>query len=134
MEGGGSTAPARCYRESRPGKRWRTESLPLGSCPSLWCGVPLAPLWGGRLWRELGSQLSTAQDQRLQREVETLDWNPGGLRGTVRNRAGMVSIWNGEATGDLLAVFIWKEGLHGRSAFDIWHCSRRKAVSWQWGS
>lgn len=65
-------------------------------------------LWWGRLWRELGSQLSTAQDQRLQREVETLDWNPGGLRGTVRNRAGMVSIGNGEATGDLLAVFIWK--------------------------
>lgn len=46
----------------------------------------------------------------------------------------MVSIRNGKATGHLLAILVWKEGLHGLSAFDSWHCRRRKVVSWQWGS
>lgn len=46
------------------------------------------------------------------REVEILDWNPEGLRGAVRSRAGVVTIRHGKATGHLLAILVWKEGLH----------------------
>lgn len=131
----GSTAQARPYCASArglalqgPAKLWRTGVPSLGSCPcpSRWSGQPLLP-WGWLLGSRVpSSALGRDRGPRPEGGRDTgLNPSKVGLEGAVSGGAGMVSVRNGRAAGDPMAIFVW-EGAGTLPAFRTWPCGRRQ--------